>query len=162
MDYVYGHDEIIGRFVMSLIPAYRGVETVPPMSKTIGVIDAQGNLIAGLLYNNYDRQAGVIEVTTAALPGSRWLSLETIRILFQYPFLQLGCQMIVSRVAEDDERLLRQLAALNFTFIRFPRLLGRDKDAVICHLTREAWEGSKFSQRYRHHVVDAPRQEEAA
>jgi len=162
MDYIYGHDEIVGRFVMSLIPAYRGVDIVPPMSQTIGIIDDSGRLVAGFLYNNYDRYAGVIEITTAALPGCRWLSRETIRRLYQYPFLQLGCQMVVGRVAADNEQLLRQMAALNYTFIRIPRLLGPDRDAVLCLLTREAWENNKFNRRLRHHIVDEPRQEEAA
>jgi RimJ/RimL family protein N-acetyltransferase len=81
--------------------------------------------------------------------------------MYQYPFLQLGCQMVVNRIAADNERLLAQCARLNYSFIPIPRMLGRRRDGVLGQLTREAWEANKFNQRYQHHL-DAPPREEAA
>lgn len=154
LDYVYGYDDVVSRFVAQLIPAC-GERGLPPASKAFGVIDEQGRLIAGMVYHHYDPQSGVIEMSGAALPGYQWLSRETIKRMYQYPFLQIGCQMVIMRVAADDQRLLRQLAALNYSFIRIPRLLGRDRDAVICLLTREDWEANKFCKRLKHHLEDA-------
>jgi RimJ/RimL family protein N-acetyltransferase len=146
LDYVYGHDDIISRFVASLVPAWQGRE-LPPMMSTIGIVDKDGHLVAGVLYNNYDQVAGIIEISCAALPGSHWLTRDSLRLIHAYPFEQLGCQMVVARIAADDKRALRQLAAYNYAFVRVPRLFGRDRDAVLCLLTREAWEANKFNRR---------------
>lgn len=153
--YVCDHPDLVRGFVEQLIPACRE-RGLPRASTAIGVIDRDGRLIGGMVYHNYDPDAGVIEMSGAALPGSGWLSRETLRHVYTYPFLQLDCQMVVMRVAADDERLLRQLAAFNYSFIKIPRLLGRNKDAVLALLTKEDWIANKFCQRYLHHVLGLP------
>lgn len=160
LDYVYGHDEIVAHFVAQLIPEMDG-DGFAPASKAIGVIDAEGKLIAGLVYHNWNKRAGVIEMSGAALPGKYWLSRETLKRIYQYPFLQIGCQMVLMRVA-DDNVVLRTLKELNYTFVRIDRLLGRKKDAIVCTLTYEAWASNKICQRYHHHIVDTNPVEEAA
>ena len=95
LDYVYGYDEIVADFVAQLIPhCHRGFG---PNIKAVGVV-SEGNLIAGLIYHNWDPEAGSIEISAAALPGQNWLTRETIKRMYQFPFLQLGCQMVVQRV----------------------------------------------------------------
>lgn len=160
LDYVYGHDQLVADFVAQLIPSCRG-RGMPEKSKAWGVIDKNGRLVAGMVYHNYDPDAGTIEMSGAALPGVQWLTRETIRRMYTYPFLQLKCQMVLMRVDADDERLLRQLASLNYAFIKIPRLLGRHKDSVVCLLTEEDWIASKFQQRFKHYL-EAPTLEEAA
>lgn len=157
LDYVYGHDEIIAGFVAALIPhCQRGFGNC----KAIGVVSGE-RLIAGIVYYNYDPEAEIIEIAGAALPGSNWLTRGTLARMYQYPFLQLNCQMVVQRTPADNARLLGILAAYGYSLITVPRLFGRARDGVICSLTREAWEGNRFNQRLRHHLV-APPIEEAA
>ena len=151
MDYIYGHDEIVARFVGQLIPAV-GEHGFGP-HKTFGVLDDDNHLIAGMVYHNYDPKAGIIEMSGAALPGTRWVTPETLARMYQYPFLQLGCQMVVMRVAADNERLLRQLAALNYMLIKVPRMFGREADGVLCLLTYEDWAANKICRRFKHHLV---------
>lgn len=151
IDYVYGHDDIIRGFAASLIPSCRE-RGLPPASKTIGVIE-DGDLVAGIVYHDWSPEAGVIEVSIAAVPGRQWLTRETIKRIYEYPFLQLGCQMIFGRVEETNERLLRILAALNYSFIRVPRAYGRDLDCILCTLTVEDWAANKFNKRFKHHEV---------
>jgi len=158
--YIYGHNEVVTQFVASLIPSCRE-RGLPKASVSFGIIDEDGALIAGMVYHNYDPDAGVIEMSGAALPGVQWLTRDTIRRMYQFPFLELNCQMVIMRVRADDERLLRQLAALNYAFITLPRLFGRNADAVLCMLTREAWEENKFNRRLRHHIVADPISEAA-
>src|SRR4029077_15657760 len=161
LDYVYGYDDLVAQFVAQLIPATR--ERGFGACKAFGVVDPQGRMVAGMVYHNYDPSSGVIEMSGAAIPGQQWLSRETIRRMYVYPFLQLDCQMVLMRVDADDQRLLRQLAALNYGFLRIPGLLWRDKDAVVGLLTREAWEQNKFNKRFGHHLDGArPAIEEAA
>lgn len=149
LDYVYGHDELVSHFVATLIPhARRGFG---PNVKAIGIID-DGALIAGLVYHNYDPEAEIIEISGAALPKKNWLTRGTIARMFQYPFLQCGCQMVVQRTPADDERLLGILASYGYTLITIPRLFGRDRDGVVCSLTYEDWANNRFNKRFKHHV----------
>jgi hypothetical protein len=161
LDYVYGHDAVVARFVADLIPHCR--RGFPETARAIGVIDADGGLIAGLVYHNYDPEAEAIEISGAALPGKHWLTRGTIARMYQYPFLGIGCQMVFQRTPATDERLLGMLAAYDYTFVKVPRMFGRERDGVLCLLTVEAWQNNRFNKRLRHHEVpDAPQQQEAA
>lgn len=149
LDYVYGHDQVIAGFVASLIPHCR--RGFGQHCKAVGVI-RDDRLIAGIVWHNWDPDAAIIEISGAALPRSNWLTRETIRRMYGYPFLQCGCQMVVQRTPADDTRLLGMLAAYDYSFVTVPRLFGRDRDGVICSLTREAWSANRFNQRFKHHV----------
>ena len=53
--------------------------------------------------------------------------------------------MIVQRTPADAEELLEQLARGGYMFVKWPRMLGRDRDGVLCLFTREAWDECKFN-----------------
>lgn len=150
LDYVYGHDEIVAQFVASLIPSC--CERGFGKCKAIGVVE-DGNLIAGFVYHNWEPEAAIIEISIAALPGKQWLTRATIAHLYQYPFRQLGCQMVIGRIDAENERLQRQMAMLGYSMIRVPRMLGRGRDGVLCLLTVEDWAANKFNKRLKHHVA---------
>ncbi|HEY5807741.1 MAG TPA: GNAT family protein [Povalibacter sp.] len=145
--YVYGHDEIVARFVAQMIPHIRDHANAMGNCKTIGVIDGDGKLIAGLVYHAYDPPAGRIEITGAALPKSRWLTRETIRRMYRYPFDEIGVQMVVQHTPADNEELLEQLARGGYMFVHYPRMYGRHRDGVICLLTAEEWARNPINQR---------------
>ena len=130
--YVYGHDEIVAQFVAQMIPHIRDHANAIGNCKTIGVIDQDGKLIAGLVYHGYDPAAQTIEITGAALPKSGWLTRETIRRMYEYPFDQIGVQMIVQRTPADNKHLLGQLTAGGYEFVFVPRMYGRERDGVHC------------------------------
>jgi RimJ/RimL family protein N-acetyltransferase len=160
--YLYGHNEAVAHFVAQLIPRCRE-RGFPPTARGIGVLDEEGVLIAGIVYHNWEPEAEIIEISGAALPGKQWLSRETIRRMYQYPFHQLGCQMVFQRNSANDERLLGMLACYGYALIRIPRMLGRDHDGVIATLTVEDWAGNRFNRRLKHHVIEmAPILEAAA
>lgn len=152
MDYVYGHDAIVSGFVSERMPTGRGRGF--GNCTTIGVVE-DGDLVAGIVFHNWDPEAMTMEISAAALPNHPWLSRETIKRMYQYPFLGCRCQMVINRVAADDERQLRMLAVYGYDFFRIPRAAGRNKDVIVCLLTREAWEGNKFNKRFKHHEVHA-------
>ena len=150
--YVYGYDALISQFVASLIPhCRRGFGEC----RTIGVIDEQDRLIAGMVYHNYDPEAEIIEMSGAATTA-HWLQRGMVGRMHQYPFHQCGCQMVAMRIPAENERLLRQLAVYGYNFMLFPRLFGRERDGVIATLTVEDWAENKFNKRLKHHLVDAP------
>jgi hypothetical protein len=123
--------------------------------RAIGIANADNELIAGLVYYNYNPEAGTIEMSIEALPKQRWLTPTTLAVMFQYPFMQCGCQMLITKTSANSEHVLRMLAAMNFRLILVPRLGGRSEDGVIALLTYEDWLESKFCKRYGHHLPDA-------
>jgi len=155
LQFVYDNDTIIAEFIAHMLG--RELRSFGRY-KTLGVLDADGRLIGGIVYHNYDKAAGVIEVGVAAV-DRRFFNRATFRRLFEYVFIGAECQMLFSRVRASNEHLLSQLARLNFNLTLIPRLYGRDEDGVIATLTDDQWLDSKLARRvYR----DATGREEAA
>lgn len=136
-------DGIVTRFVGALIP---GGERGFDGSSAIGYI-LDGELIGGTVFHNYDPEAGVVELTTAAT-NPRWLTRATMHAIFAIPFDQWGCQLVVLRVAEDNDRMVRIARRYGFDGVLIPRLAGRDQGAWIFTLTDDAWRQTKFERRH--------------
>jgi len=142
LTYLYGADEIVAKFVSQMIPhARRGFA---PDARAIGVL-RDDRLIAGMVYHNYDAEADSIEMSGASV-DPRWLTRETLKAVYDYPFLQCAVQMSYMRVPVENERLLRQLAAYGYAFVNAPRIFGRGRDGVLCFLTVEDWAANKFNR----------------
>jgi len=122
--------------------------------RAIGIANDDGDLIAGIVYFNYSPEAGTIEMSVEALPKQRWLTKATLAVMFQYPFWDCGCQMLITKTSARSEHVLRMLAAMNFSLILIPRAGGRDEDGVIALLTYEDWVAGKFCRRLGHHIVN--------
>ena len=150
---LYDQDEIVAQFVAALIPHCR--RRGFGKCKAIGVLDEDGRLIGGMVYSNWDPDAGTIEMSGAAT-DPRWLTQRTLWALFSYPFIGCGCQMVLMRVQDDNERLLRQLAVFGFAFVKQRRMFGRDRDGVIASLTEEEWVENKFSERLARRLAQRP------
>ena len=105
----------------------------------------KGELIAVIVWHEWNPSSGVMEFSGAAI-SKRWLTKPVLKAMFDYPFRDVGCQMVVARVSEHNEALLRQLQAYGFTATRIERLRGPDEDEMICTLSREAWASNKFNR----------------
>lgn len=112
-----------------------------PPYVTMGVFDEE-RLIAVILYNNYQPEAGVIEFHGAGVTP-RWLTRPVLREMFDYPF-EIGCQSIVTRNSAGNKRLHRILKSIGFKHVTIPRLRGRDEAECIFWLTDDAWNASRF------------------
>ena len=140
--FVYGKDDEVGDFVARLTGMPRGVVAG---GKAIGVVKGD-ELIGGVVYHHWSPEAGTI-VMSGASASARWLTRPVLKRIFDYPFVECGCQMVVMQVAESDFRLQRQLAVIGFAFVKIARLYGRGKDGVIATLTAEDWHESRFNRR---------------
>jgi RimJ/RimL family protein N-acetyltransferase len=116
---------------------------LPGRGACIGVINEKNELIGGIYYHDFDPDAGVIEMSSAAT-DKRWLTRRTLYTLFSYPFNQLGCQMVAARHSTKDKALARIFRAYGFKQVIIPRLFGRDDDAIISTLTVEDWRSNGF------------------
>lgn len=144
-EFVYGHDAEIAKFYDLFA---HGQIASPHFGhcKTIGVIDKEGKLVAGLIYYNYNKNSAAIELGVASITP-RWLNRAVYRRMFEYPFIECGCQMLYVRIRADNERLLSVVARMNFDLIYVPRMFGRNDDGVYCTLTDDQWLDSNVSKR---------------
>jgi len=144
LKYVYGKDDIIAAAVARWIQP----QQLRSFGKcrAIGVVNELGMLIGGIVYNQFDPESGTIEMSCAAVTP-RWLSRRTMMVMGGYPFLELGCQMVITRTPATNLSGLRILRACGFACVRLPRLYGRNCDGFICTITDDVWLNNKFTTR---------------
>lgn len=106
-------------------------------------VTIDGELGAGLVYHNYDPDAGVIEISGASWRKG-WLTKSVLRAMYGYPFRDCGCQAVVQRVSDADKAQHRMLKAFGAEHYRIPRLRGRNEAENIFVTTKEAWEANSF------------------
>jgi RimJ/RimL family protein N-acetyltransferase len=129
-----GHTERVHDFVAELLNQPRGYGPC----EALGFLDADGKLVAGIVYHDYQPEYGRIEITAAALDhglGTR----GRLRLVFSYPFDQLGCQLVIARMNENNPIPLRIWRALGAEEYRIPRLRGRNVAEILATLTVENW-----------------------
>ena len=140
MRLLYGHDADVEKFVAARVP---GCPDGFGASRSTGVIDETGRLVAGWSWHGWNPHAGTIEFSGAAITP-KWMTRAILQELFAYAFNKVGCQMIVTRNSATNTTLHRQLKSFGFSRIDFPRLFGRDEDGVVWSLTDDAWKQSRF------------------
>ncbi len=106
------------------------------------VLDGKKVLGAALL-NNYQKQAGVLEIHAAA-SSARWLTRKSLAALFEFPFSEIGCQAVVMRSHPDNLRVSRIAEAYGFKRYEIPRLRGRDTSEIIFVLSDDDWASNGF------------------
>jgi RimJ/RimL family protein N-acetyltransferase len=144
IELVYGQSATVAKWVAIAMrdPAYdRGFGNCT----AIGVVE-NGDLIGGTVFHQYSPEAGVIEMSSAAV-SARWLAPKMIRAIFQYVFDQIGCQAVVMRVREDNARMVRIAQKFGFDGHLLPRLSGRDAGLWVFILTDDQWRDHPVNRR---------------
>lgn len=113
---------------------------------SLGVFE-DGELIAGMIYHNWDEHSEVMEISGGSTT-KRWLQPPVLHALFDFPFRQVGAQMVVMRVSDKDRSLVRLLKRFGFTGVLVPRLRGRHKDEWVLTLTDDCWSKLDIAKRY--------------
>ena len=151
IQFVYGKDKEIAAWVLQRISATDG--DFGPGIKAIGMIDEHGRFLAGVVYHHWDPAAGTISMAAAAV-HPRWLSRRVLQRVFDYPFAECGCQMLMIRLPADREQLLHQLAVGGFAFDKIRRLYGRDKAGIVATLTDDDWRACPFNKPAKQEFVE--------
>ena len=115
-------------------------------STAIGFANEDEGLVAGFVYHNLEPTAGVIEVSGYSTRRN-WVNKSLFRIIFEYPFEQLGCRMMVARHSEHNKRAIRIWNALGAKQIILPDLRGPNEAEVVALLKADDWHNSKFMRR---------------
>jgi RimJ/RimL family protein N-acetyltransferase len=106
---VTGWDDVVGTYVHTRL----GSRWVPNSGTGIGLVDAQGQLVAGVTYTNFNGSNVCLDVV-AERRG--WCAPEFLYCWFSYPFEQLGCQRITAQVASNNPRSLKFVERLGFQY----------------------------------------------
>ncbi|QRY69172.1 GNAT family N-acetyltransferase [Ensifer sp. PDNC004] len=112
---------------------------------TLGLVDGD-RLVAGVVFHNYNPEAGVIELSAAAT-SRRWLTRPMLKAMFRYPFDQVGCQMVVLRVSERNTVMVGIAERFGFTAHRIPRLRGREEAEILFTFTDDDWRAHPVNRR---------------
>ena len=152
MRLLYGHDAQVASFVADLIPQVR--QHGFGECRAIGIIDAEGRLVGGMVFHHWWPEAGTIEFSGAATTP-KWLTRHTLDRLFGYAFEIVGVQMLTTRNSASNTRLHRQLTAYGFDRFDIPRLFGREEAGVIWTLTDEQYKASRFHMTRQVEVQEA-------
>ena len=144
MRLLYGHSAAVARFVADRFPPEfaRGFEPCV----AIGVIDNDGRLVAGVVYNNWFPERGVIEMTAASL-ASGWLAPRFVAAFLAYPFDQCGCDVIVAQTMAGHREVRRWAKACGARGATVPNLGGLGVPLDVFTLARPDWERSRIFRR---------------
>jgi len=149
MNLLYGHNETVADFVASLIPECSERGFGP--SKSIGVLNNEGDLIGGVVYHRWFPELGIIEVSAASI-DKKWLTFEVLHAIHKYPFEDIKARLIMQTNSPDNKPLHRILKAYGYTETIVPELYAESRPGHIFTLTRPAWENNKFEKRRLRHV----------
>ena len=106
----------------------------------LGFADQDG-LVGGILYHEYDPDAGVIELTSY-FSRRDWLNRSRLQMVFDYPFS--FARLAVARIAETNTRARRIWRAFGATETRIPNLHRPGVAMCVCTLSSDDWRASKF------------------
>lgn len=100
---VFGHDAEIAGWVGSRIPHMHGGGFGP--CSTLGVASDLGRLMAGVVFHDYQKDLGTIQLSMAA-DNPMWARRDTIKQLLSYPFRQLGVYKVWTASPHDNIKAL--------------------------------------------------------
>lgn len=135
----------LGKPVTDFVAGMCGLPNTFGPCETMAVINGAGEMVAGLVFHNYAKDAGVIEVSAAAITP-KWATRGILSAAMGYAYGQLGCQAVVGRTAPDNAPTRRLWAALGAQEYEIPRLRGRDTPEIVMVVTDDAWQSSKLRQ----------------
>lgn len=92
--------------------------------------------LAVVVYNNHDEYSRTIEISCAA-SDARWATRGTLRACLSYPFIQLGCGVVICRTPQRARRTKRFLAGIGFKNCGTVPFGFGDDSASIYAMTRK-------------------------
>ena len=147
MRLLFGEDKGVAHWVAERIPHARVRIPYFPPGEVFGPAAAIGvargdELVAGVVFHNYDPFVRSIEVSCAAA-SPRWANRRVFSDLLRYPFSQLDCRRITAVTprrappgATSPRKFLEGLGFVREGSIRFG--FG-DQNAIVYGLLAEDW-----------------------
>ncbi|WP_273727475.1 N-acetyltransferase [Brucella gallinifaecis] len=136
---VRGPHSIIGEFVCRIV--FNDPQALDKYA-ALGFFE-EGDLIAGVLLHNWHPESGVMEMTAGAT-SKKWLNRRTLQTLFSLVFGGFKNQLVVMRVSDRNQSMIRIARSFGFSETFIPRLRGREEGEFIFTLTDDEWRNGRF------------------
>lgn len=121
MRILYGHAEDVAAFVAERIDYTDDMSADSfGLCEGIGVLNVDGKLIGGVVFHDYQKSFGTIQLSCAA-STPRWMTYRLAREILAYPF-RIGIQKIWTATLATNTRALR-----------FNNNMGFRNEAVLEH-----------------------------
>ena len=131
-DLVFGQDERVAAWVAKQLP-HVGAAGFGPC-RAIAVMGADGRALAGLVYHEYNEQAGTVQLSMAA-ESPMWATRGTIRALLSVPFEQFKCFKVWTATPHGNARALKVNEHIGFKReATLAHHYGRGNHAIICRM----------------------------
>lgn len=128
--FIFGRDADVAEWVRQRIAHAEGFG---PFT-AIGLAEGE-TVIAGVVYHNYLKAYGNIEISMAA-ETPRWATPETLKVFLSYPFRQLRCIRVTTCTPQSNKRALKFNYGIGFQKEGVIRQgYGKHENMVICGLT---------------------------
>ena len=134
---ILGQDDAVGGFVARM----NGGEWTPMRGRAIGLAE-NGNLIAGVIYENFNHRSVVTHI--AAIQDRRWMTREFLWAIFAYPFNQLGVQKLIAPVGPANVRSRRFISNLGFVLETALKDAHPDGDLLFYTMSRDSDRAQKW------------------
>lgn len=132
MRLLFGNDAIVSEWVHAHIPHMSGLPFGP--SRAIGVVDADEQPLAGVVFHDYQEHYGTIQLSAAAI-SPRWATKHIVATILRYPFMQLGVHKVWTATQHENARAIRFNEGVGFTREATLRdHFGVGIHAVICRM----------------------------
>lgn len=129
---VYGNDLFVSEWVRKRL---NGIVDDFGHCCAIGVAN-NDEIIAGVVYNEY-RPGMDIQLSTAAIPGSNWLTKKNLVAFFEFPFLQLRLPRVTSFVPSKNDTAIKFNNKLGFVLEGKMRKALVDDDLLMFGMLKE-------------------------
>lgn len=128
---VINADEFVAAFVKARIPY---VSDFGPY-RAIGVV-CNDRFVGGVVYHGYRQRDRDIQVSLA-FDTPRFAMRQTLRGLFSYPFIELGCARMTAFVPRSNKRSRRFCEGLGFKHEGVARKAIAGEDAFLFGMLRD-------------------------
>lgn len=103
-----------------------------------------GDLIAGILFQEYYAGSGVIEISGASIDRA-WVTKKVVHDIFALPFEVLGAHLVILKTAEDNMPVRNISKRYGLTEHYIPDLRGPGIGEYIYTMSKELWQSLPFS-----------------
>ena len=135
------NNEIIGDFVSHVMFGEKGMlSNYCSMAVVKG-----GDLIAGVIYNEYFAGSKTIEISAASI-DKRWMTRKVIHDMFFLPFERLGSHLVVVKTSEKNVTVRKISERCGLKPYYIPDMRGPGEGEYTYTMTKELWRSLPFSE----------------
>jgi RimJ/RimL family protein N-acetyltransferase len=109
--------------------------SIPNYGAGLGMLNKAGDLVAGVMYENY---TGASVTATIAINKGTIISKDFMRVIFDYPFQQLGVKKLFAMIAASNQSSIDFVTRCGFIEETRVKDYYESGDAIVFACTPES------------------------